>query len=296
MPGKQTPKSPSGGSSSTTDPMDAFLDLLSKATIKKDEEDNYKSLKIPQFSDGTDWEAVVFELEINLDKGWKHNNEMDIVDYLTGIQPNGAKELIEKADKLIYNVIVNASKRGSFARKQMIMASRHADAIPQVERNEGLKLFNLFQSILLNKSRDQANLPRALNNFHTIKMEKNELAKDYIARVDLAVSDLALLGEKVSLNSWLFTLANGLRNEYKICKNGVLFNKQDYHTILEVKSKILKEETVNGIDKVEKDPTQKETEIARAVFDGNCNYCAPQKKGKEIGMQEAEEGSRKWQH
>ena len=65
---KKPPKSPGGGSSSTTDSMDNFLDLLSKATIKKDEEDNYKSLKIPQFSDGTEWEAVVFELEINLDK------------------------------------------------------------------------------------------------------------------------------------------------------------------------------------------------------------------------------------
>jgi transposase InsO family protein len=252
--------------------MEDFIDLLSKATIKKDDEDNYKTLKIPQFSDGTEWEAVVFELEINLDKVWKHKDEMDIVDYLSGIRQTCAKEFIEKADKLIYNVIVNASKRDSFARKQ-IMASRHPDAIPQVERNEGLKLFSLFQSIFLNKSRDQANLPKALTNFHTMKMEKNELAKDYIARVDLAVSDLALLGEKVSLNSWLFTLANGLRNEYKNCKNGVLFNEQEYRTILEVKSKILKEETINGIGKVEKDPTQKETEIAHAVFDGNCNYC-----------------------
>ena len=184
---KKPPKSPGGGSSSTpTDSMDNFLDLLSKATIKKDEEDNYKSLKIPQFSDETEWEAVVFELEINLDKAWKHKDDLDIVEYLLGTPQTCAKEFIEKADKLIYNVIVNASKRESFARKQ-IMASRHTDAIPQVERNEGLKLFNLFQSIFLNKSKDQANLPRALSNFHTIKMEKKELAKDYIARVDLAV-------------------------------------------------------------------------------------------------------------
>ncbi len=97
-------------------------------------------------------------------------------------------------------------------------------------------------------------------------MEKKELAKDYIARVDLAVSELALLGEKVSLNSWLFTLANGLWIKYKNCKNDKLFGEQDYRTILEVKSKILKEETINGIGKVEKDPTQKETEIAHAVL------------------------------
>jgi hypothetical protein len=106
-----------------------------------------------------------------LDKVWKHKDELDIVEYLNGVRQSCAKEFIDKADKLIYNAIVNASKRDSFARKQ-IMASRHHDAIPQVERNEGLKLFNLFQSIFLNKSRDQANLPRALNDFHTIKMEK----------------------------------------------------------------------------------------------------------------------------
>ena len=70
--------------SSTSNSMDNFLDLLSKATIKKDEDDNHKSLKIPQFSDGTEWEAVVFEMEINLDKVWKHNDVLDIVDYLFG--------------------------------------------------------------------------------------------------------------------------------------------------------------------------------------------------------------------
>ena len=68
MSGKGRSKSPVPGASSTTNPMDQFLDMLSKASIKRDDEYEYKSIKIPQFSDGEDWDAVVFELEINLEK------------------------------------------------------------------------------------------------------------------------------------------------------------------------------------------------------------------------------------
>ena len=34
--------------------------------IMKDEDEDQKSIKIPAFSDGTEWESVVFELEVNL--------------------------------------------------------------------------------------------------------------------------------------------------------------------------------------------------------------------------------------
>ncbi len=60
--------------------MDQFMDMLSKASIARDDETEYKSIKIPQFSDGEDWDSVVFELEVNLEKFWKHQKEMDIVD------------------------------------------------------------------------------------------------------------------------------------------------------------------------------------------------------------------------
>ena len=96
------------------------------------------------------------------------------------------------------------------------MASRHDDAVPQVKRNEGLKLFNLFQDIFMNKGKNQANLPNALLNFNQMKMTTKETAKEYISRVDSAVSDLNLLNEKVSVNSWLFILANGLRTEFSV--------------------------------------------------------------------------------
>ena len=68
------------GASSASNPMDQFLDMLQKSSIKRDEESEYKSIKIPQFSDGTEWEAVVFELEVNLEKVWKYEHEMDIID------------------------------------------------------------------------------------------------------------------------------------------------------------------------------------------------------------------------
>ena len=72
MSGKARSKSPVPGASSTTNPMDQFLDILSKASIARDDEADYKSIKIPQFSDGTEWDAVVFELEVNLEKYWKY--------------------------------------------------------------------------------------------------------------------------------------------------------------------------------------------------------------------------------
>ena len=77
---------PSGSSSSvpTTAHFEkAFLKMLSK---HMDDDDEYKSIKLPPFSDGSEWEAVVFELKINLEKVWKHSKQMDIVEYLNGVQ------------------------------------------------------------------------------------------------------------------------------------------------------------------------------------------------------------------
>jgi hypothetical protein len=71
----------------------------------------------------------------------------------------------------------------------------------------------MFNAIFLNKGKDQANLPNAHASFFQIKMNKEETAKDYISRVDKAVSDLAILNEKISTNSWRFIMANGLRPE-----------------------------------------------------------------------------------
>ena len=235
--GKSQSRSPSPqGSSSAianggkTDPEileKAILKMFQKAGQEDDDEDYSKLIKIPVFSDGTEWEAVVFELEVNLEKVWKYSSKMDIVDYLQGAPQRCDSKYIEKADKMIYYALVTAAKRDSFARKQ-IMASRHFDAVPRVQRNEGLKLFNLFQSTFLHKSTNQANLPNAQSTFFQITMNKKESAKDYIARVDSAVSDLSMLNEKVSVNSYLFITAKGLRPEFKKCKDGVLFTEKGF--------------------------------------------------------------------
>jgi hypothetical protein len=208
---------------------------------------------------------------VNLEKVWKYKSKLDIVEYLQGIQCFCDQKYLDKADKLIYFALVTAAKRDSFARKQ-IMASRHIDAVPQVKRNEGLKLFNLFQNIFLHKSTTKANLPNVQATFFQMEMNKKEGAKDYIARVDTAVSDLAILNEKVSTNSWLFTLAKGLREEFKNCKEGVLFSETGYGSIPELKAAIMKEETILGISKPES-KTSSETETANAVFEGVCNFC-----------------------
>ena len=261
--------------SSTTLPSTNANAQFEKAFMKMfknslDDEEDYKSIKLPVFSDGSEWEAVVFELKINLEKVWKHSKEMDIVDYLDGIQQFCNKDIIKKADKIIYHAIVTAAKRESFARKQ-IMAAEHDDAVPQIKRNEGLKLFNLFQSIFLNKSKDQANLPNAQKEFFLSKMKKGESAKDYISRVDKSVSDLAVLNEKVTTSSWLFILANGLLPEFKKCRDGVLFSEPDYDTIIKLKAKIMKEETVLGLSKPES-KTASNSEVANSSLE-NCSHC-----------------------
>ena len=74
--------SPKGSSSSVPTNAQfekAFLKMLSK---NLDEDDEYKSIKLPPFSDGSEWEAVIFELKINLEKVWKHSKQMDIVELL----------------------------------------------------------------------------------------------------------------------------------------------------------------------------------------------------------------------
>ncbi len=156
-----------------------ILEMLMKAKLKDDDKD-YKSIKIPLFSDGSEWEEVVFELEVNLERIWKYQSELDIIDYLNGVKFLCDKKYVDKAEKMIYYMIVTAAKRDSFARKQ-IMAARDPDAVPRVEQNEGLKLFDMFQTTFMTKTKHQANLPTAQADFYSMKMTAKESAKQYIA-------------------------------------------------------------------------------------------------------------------
>ena len=74
------------GSSSVLPPANPFEKaILKMLKMNLDDDEDYKSIKLSVFSDGSEWEAVVFELKINLEKVWKHSKQMDIIDYLEGI-------------------------------------------------------------------------------------------------------------------------------------------------------------------------------------------------------------------
>jgi hypothetical protein len=72
-----------------------------------------------------------------------------------------------------------------------------------------------------------------------------------------------------------------------------LFGDQDYRTILEVKSKILKEETINGIGKSRK--TQRKKKPKLLTLCSMTTAITAIKRAQKIGMQEAKKGSRKRQ-
>jgi hypothetical protein len=65
------------------DQLEDFVEMMSKISLKNGEDEVPKAIKIPQFSDGSEWEPVVFELKINLEKHWKHK-ELEILEYLEG--------------------------------------------------------------------------------------------------------------------------------------------------------------------------------------------------------------------
>ena len=73
--------------------------MLMKAKLKDDDKD-YKSIKIPLFSDGSELEEVVFELEVNLERIWKYQSELDIIDYLNGVKFN-----CDKNERIAYYVL-----------------------------------------------------------------------------------------------------------------------------------------------------------------------------------------------
>jgi hypothetical protein len=55
---------------------------------------------------------------------------------------------------------------------------------------------------------------------------------------------MAKLGERVSTGAWIYALGNGLRPEFKESKDGILYSKDGYKTVLKVKTKLQSEEAV----------------------------------------------------
>ena len=126
--------------------------------------------------------------------------------------------------------------------------------------NEGKKLYQLFQSQFTMATLHQASLPTVRVEFYAITQSPTETILTYTSRVDIIVSTLAKLGEKVSTGAWIYALGNGLRPEFKESKDGILYSKSGFDTVLSVKTKLLSEEAIL-ISKKKKD---KENETSRA--------------------------------
>ncbi len=174
-------------------------------------------IKITPFSDAKDWESTLFELKLILRQVWR-DSTLDIISYVTddsyAQSVDGSKSQM-KADQLIYYILSAGSVRDSFARNTII-AAQSKTAIPHIPDNVGLSLLQHFNATFVSNDEHATGLPIAQKKFHSMQQKPNETAKDYVSRVDLAVSTLTKLGEPISQNTWIFTLVNGLRPDYSI--------------------------------------------------------------------------------
>jgi len=188
---------------------------------------------------------AVFELGLVLDRIWPHKDELDIVEYMTSstYRRSFSGDMENRADRLIYFALTLSAKKDSYAKTQ-ILASCHKDAVPCVMKNEGKKLYQMFNSSFNMTNLHQASLPTVRAEFYSILQKDNESILKYSARVDTIVSTMAKLGERVSSGAWIYALGNGLRNEFKESKDGILYNKDGYGTVMSVKTKLLSEEAV----------------------------------------------------
>jgi hypothetical protein len=240
-----------------------------EADDAKDEKAIIKIMKstLPQFTNETDWEIAIFELKLILARVWPHKDVMDITEYMTSTMNHSfhSKDMEIRADNLIYYALTLSAKKRSYAKLQ-IVAACHRDAVPCVLVNEGRKLFQMFQGLFTMTNLHQASLPTVRAEFYTITQHEQETILAYSSRVDIIVATLAKLGEKVSPGAWIYALGNGLRHEYKECKDGILYNKLGFDTVMSVKTKLLSEEAVlTSKDKksnVIKATTDKHDEIA----------------------------------
>jgi hypothetical protein len=83
-----------------------------------------------------------------VDRIWPHKDEMDIMNYMTFFtyRASLSGDMEERADRLIYFALTMSAKKDSYPKMQ-ILASCHKDAVPCVMKNEGKKLFQMFQAL-----------------------------------------------------------------------------------------------------------------------------------------------------
>ena len=188
---------------------------------------------------------AVFELGLVLDRIWPHKDELDIVDYMTSstYRRSFSGDMENRADRLIYFALTLSAKKDSYAKTQ-ILASCHKDAVPCVMKNKGKKLYQMFNSSFTMTNLHQASLPTVRKEFYSILQKDNESILNYSSRVDTIVSTMAKLGERISPGAWIYTLGNGLRDEFIVSKKGILYSEDGYGTVMSVKLKLLSEEAI----------------------------------------------------
>ena len=222
-----------------------------KSTEEENDDKDEKSIvkimksKLPQFSNEVDWEMSIFELGLILDRVWPHGDKLDIVEYMTSFnyQRSLSDDMETRADRLIYFALTMASKKDSFAKLQ-IMASCHRDAIPCVLKNEGKKLYQMFHTMFSMTNLHQASLPTVRAEFYAINQKEGESILKYTSRVDVIVATMAKLGERIPPGAWIYALGNGLRAEFRECKDGILYNKDGFGSVMSVKLRLISEEAV----------------------------------------------------
>ena len=228
-------------------PSKANLKSQQEEDDEKDEKSFLKLVKnvLPQFSNESDWEMAIFELVLILERVWPHKDKLNIKNYMTNQWHNMSStgDIEGRADRLIYFALTVAAKKDSYAKLQ-IMAASHTDAVPCVMTNEGKKLYEMFQALFTMTNLHQASLPTVRQEFYAITQKEDETVLKYTSRVDVIVATLAKLGERVSTGAWIYALGNGLQEEFKESKDGILYNKMGYDTVISVKRKILSEEAV----------------------------------------------------
>ncbi len=184
----------------------------------KDEKAIVKLMKgtLPKFSSEADWEMAIFELGLILDRIWPHKDEMDIMDYMTSFHHRQSRsgDMEARADRLIYFALTQSAMKNSYAKLQ-ILASCHKDAVPCVMKNESKKLFQMFQTLFTMTNLHQASLPTVRAELFSTAQKDKESVLAYSSRVDIVVSTMAKLGERISTGQWIYVLGNGLRAEFQ---------------------------------------------------------------------------------
>jgi hypothetical protein len=110
--------------------------------------------------------------------------------------------------------------------------------------NEGKKIFQLFEDQFTMANLHQASLPAVMVEFYAITQGEKESVLAYTSRVDIIVATLAKLGEKVFTRAWIHALGNGLRPEFKECKDGILYTRTGFGSVMSVKTNLISEEAV----------------------------------------------------